>query len=74
MIINHSSNNQKVWNSVPFIPDINSKLLQMDIFKEYSEDRFKQIKTLSTIHKLTYKIDEYKKQIPNTFYHKLICE
>ena len=74
MIVHHCINSQCLWEKVPNFPDINCKLLQKELFDTYSEERFKQIKRMSCIQKLTYKFPEEKTHIQNTFYQRIIEE
>lgn len=72
MVVNHNEHNKMMWEDVPYIDDVNCKLLQMDLFKKYSEERYQQIINLSSVHKLTYKFPEECKSIEGTFYCKLL--
>lgn len=74
MIIQHNDANQQIWDTVPYFPDPNCKILQKELFDTFSINRFEQIKRLSSIHKLTYKFSEEKRLIPNTFYQKITTE
>jgi hypothetical protein len=61
---------QEEWKQIPYYDQINQHLLQMELLDEYNEKRFNQIKELSSIHKLTYKLDEYE-ITENCYYSKL---
>lgn len=43
------------WNKMPIMSNIPPNLLWYDMLKPFDEVRFKQLKTLSNFHKLTYK-------------------
>lgn len=64
--------NRKLWDAVPYMDDVNCKLLQMDLFSPYSESRYNQITSMSSIHKLTYKFDPKYAQKKGTFYEHII--
>jgi len=64
--------NRKLWDAVPYMDDVNCKLLQMDLFSPYSESRYNQITSVSSIHKLTYKFDPEYAQKKDTFYKHII--
>lgn len=57
---------------VPIYSNINAHLMQNELFCDYNEERFEQLKEISDIHKLSYKFDEeeYKKQ--GTIYKHII--
>lgn len=61
------------WERVPFFSNVPPHVLQMELFKQYNEERFNQIKGMSPIHKLTYyggkEFDSNKK---GTFYDKIV--
>lgn len=69
-----NDSNRKLWDDVPYMDDVNCKLLQMDLFSAYSETRYKQITQMSSVHKLTYKFDEKDAQKEGTFYQHIIQE
>lgn len=71
MIIHHNDMNNRLWRRVPYFPDINCKLLQKKMFDDFSEERYEQIKQMSSIHKLTYKFNTEQEQLSNTFYSVL---
>ncbi|RZK24042.1 MAG: hypothetical protein EOO43_07825 [Flavobacterium sp.] len=64
---------KKEWDKVPFYSNVPPQVLQMELFKDYEEVRYKQIKEMSSIHKLTFyggkEFDTYKK---GTFYDVII--
>ena len=68
MTVTANEVNRKLWDAVPYMDDVNCKLLQMELFSPYSELRFKQISNVSSVHKLTYKFDEKETLKENTFY------
>lgn len=72
MTVTANETNRKLWDSVPYMDDVNCKLLQMELFSPYSETRFKQIMNVSSIHKLTYKFEEKDVAKENTFYRYII--
>lgn len=72
MVINNNKDNMNCWERIPFIPTLNNTLLQMELFKPFSMDRFEQIKALTPLHKLTYKFPEESTQLENTFYKFII--
>lgn len=71
MIISYNEFNYQCWKKVPRFPSENIDVLQKELFDDFSEKRFEQIKRISSIHKLSYKFSNelFKKQ--NTFYQKL---
>ncbi len=71
MIISHNEFNRNCWKKVPRFPSENIDVLQKELFEDFSEKRFEQIKQISTIHKLSYKFSEEFFNKENTFYKKL---
>ena len=49
--------NPMVWKKVPMINQIDAHLLMQELTKAYDATRCKQIMSLTSVHKLTYKIE-----------------
>lgn len=49
--------NPKLWEQVPMFNHIDSHLLMQELTKQYNESRLIQITQLTSIHKLTYKVE-----------------
>lgn len=47
--------NSDEWEKIPTFSNVPPHILQMELFTEYSEDRWKQLCDMTDIHKLTYK-------------------
>lgn len=62
---------EKEWKDVPWYPDLNCFILEREIFDKYSDERFREIKKWSDIHKLSYKFN-VPENISNTFYEKIM--
>ena len=45
------------WENVPNINQIDQHLLMNELDKEYDECRIREILRLTSVHKLTYKVD-----------------
>lgn len=71
MIISYNEFNYQCWKKVPRFPSENIDVLQKELFDDFSEERFEQIKQISTIHKLSYKFSDELFNKKNTFYQKL---
>lgn len=50
------------WNKVPTFNNVNPHMLQFELLKEYNEERFKQLKEMSTIHKLDKNVKNVEKE------------
>ena len=74
MTVCFNETNRAIWESVPYFDDVNCKILAMEWFKPFSHERFEQIKSLSPIHKLTYKFDKKNTNKDGTFYKHIIQE
>ena len=55
---------------IPYYNHIDNHIFAQEIFDEYSEDRFQQIKNITSVHKLSNKID-LSKNCKNSYYSKL---
>lgn len=53
--------NPEEWEKVPMISQIDAHLLERELNKKYNDHRLNEIKKLTSIHKLTYKNLEEKK-------------
>ena len=58
------------YRSIPLFSNEPSHVLQHEMMSPYSEKRWKQIKAMSDVHKLTYKYEE--KEEKDTFLNKLL--
>ncbi|WP_155974153.1 capsular polysaccharide synthesis protein [Streptococcus ruminantium] len=64
----------QLWKRVPRYPNSLPHLLQLELFEEYSEVRLKEIYRLTSIHKLSYKLEKEDIQKDNTFFDKVISK
>lgn len=51
--------NEQPWNEVPYYNQIDNHLLMIELQKPFNAQRVEQIKALTPIHKLTYKLPEW---------------
>lgn len=72
MTITFDDFNASLWDKIPYFDDVNCKVLQMEMFKPFSQERFDQITAITPIHKLTYKFSPELTQLDNTFYKYLV--
>ena len=54
-----NAQNATLWRKVLFVPTGLKEILIHELNEPYSEERWQQICALSTVHKLTYKFDEF---------------
>ncbi len=71
MVVTYNEFNRQCWKRVPRFPSENIDILQKELFDDFSEKRFEQIKSISTIHKLSYKFSSELFDKKNTFYQRL---
>jgi mannosyltransferase OCH1-like enzyme len=74
MTVYSSPELQKLWKEVSYVPCAMLDVLMHDLSTQYSEDRWDEIKRISSIHKLTYKFEQFGIDITKkgTFYDVLI--
>lgn len=74
MVVRSSPKLQKLWKEVPYIPCAMLDILMHDLSLPYSASRWAEIQTLSPIHKLSYKFEQFGIDInkKSTFYDVLI--
>lgn len=60
----------KEWQKVPYFSHYDQHLLAYDFYKTYNSHRFEQIKSLTSVHKLTNKTQNLNFE-KNSFYSKL---
>lgn len=58
------------WAAIPWFPDLPPHIMQRELSKPFSETRFEQLKRMSDIHKLSYKIELDKSE--DTLYRHLL--
>jgi hypothetical protein len=59
------------WNEIPFFSDVPPHVLQRELFTKFDEKRFLQIKRMSCLHKLSYKLDE-SRNFPESFFQAIL--
>ena len=47
-------------------------MLQFELGNEYNDQRYKEINTMASFHKLTYKLPESIMENKNSFYKKIL--
>ena len=76
MITQANSELKAEYAKIPYFSFIPVQQFQEELLKPYNEERWNQIKSMSTIHKLTHKMNILTKDknfdISGTFYEKLI--
>lgn len=61
-----------LWKAVPRFSNIPPHILQYELFRPYSEERFAQIKGMSGFHKLNWKAPEINGDTKGSFFEHLI--
>ena len=64
---------EELWKQVPRFSNIPPHILQFEFLEEYSEERFEEIKKMSSVHKLNQKMD-FSKAKNNSFYEYILNE
>ncbi|MDR1678789.1 MAG: capsular polysaccharide synthesis protein [Prevotellaceae bacterium] len=72
VVIDANEKNRLMWKNIPVFPNANPHLLQFELFDNYAQERFEQIKHLSFIHKLSFKFPSENFEIKDTFYDVVI--
>lgn len=74
MVVHSSSKMQELWKEVPYIPCAILDILMHDLSLPYTAGRWAEIQSLSSIHKLSYKFNQFGIDITKkgTFYDVLI--
>lgn len=60
------------WKAVPYFSSENPHILSFELSEPYDEKRWEQIKTLSPVHKLTYKLRPEHAMRKNTFLQMIL--
>ncbi|MBR4246583.1 MAG: capsular polysaccharide synthesis protein [Treponema sp.] len=58
------------WDKIPFFSNLPCHIMQRELFNQFEQIRFDQIKKMSAVHKLTYKFGEQK--LSKTIYEYLL--
>ncbi len=74
MFTSSSEENIKEWNDIFYVPYIPVQQMQYELLSPFDNKRFNELKTISPIHKLTYKkkVMGKNKPVTGTLYEKLI--
>lgn len=72
MVVSHNDKTRTEWAKVPKVYGSNIVLLWEGLFTPFSERRFNQIKSLTTIHKLSYKYPKENEKLKDTFFQRII--
>ncbi|WP_039925157.1 capsular polysaccharide synthesis protein, partial [Treponema sp. JC4] len=60
------------WDAIPWFPDLPPHIMQRELNKPYTQERWNQLCRMSDIHKLSYKIELNKNE--GTIYNHIIKE
>lgn len=75
MVTSLDDANKQIWKKVPFFSFLPVQQMQNELLNQYSEERFEQLKQMSSIHKLTHKMKVLSKSkkidFTGTLYEKL---
>lgn len=63
---------QRQWREVPYFNNASPHCMQRDLFQPYSAERWEQLKLMSPIHKLTYKVKPEQEALEDTFYKYIL--
>ena len=58
------------WQKMPYYNQMDNHILAIDFCKEFDKKRFEQIKNITSVHKLTHKVDN-SKAAENSYLSKL---
>lgn len=62
----------ELWSKVPKYSSSLPHLLQLEMFDDFSENRYKEICKLTSIHKISYKFSQEDMQRKNTFFYSIL--
>ena len=62
---------EEEWENVPKYPNIDSHLLQGEMFEKFDRERFFYLKDQASLHKLSYKVSKQNCSRPGTVYQYL---
>lgn len=78
MLTRSAKDAKEIFSKIPFFSFVSVQRFQSEILTPYTPERMEQIKSISPIHKLSYKANVLSKHAPmnieGTFYEKLIKE
>lgn len=63
-----------LWKNVPIYSDVVPHILAKELFDSYDEERYVQIKNMTNVHKLSYKIENRHLKKEDTFYSRIVKE
>lgn len=72
LCVSASSACEKIWEATPSWSNVPPHILQAELFSRFNERRFREIKSMSPIHKLTYYSDRFDTEAPDTFYQAIV--
>jgi len=74
IVIESDEENTKQWQSISYHNNINTHVLQFELFNNYDKKRLKEIFAYASVHKLNYKIPADKiAASEGTYYEKLMA-
>lgn len=72
LVINNDEESREVWDSIPYICNMNPHVLQFHMTQKFNEEYWKCICSTTSIHKLTYKLTEKDFLCKESFLYKKI--
>lgn len=64
---------EEEWNKIPKYSNGDAHLLLLELFEEYDEERFNEMKRITSVHKLSYKFTEEQMNKKGTYYDRLFA-
>ena len=74
LVIEEDKECRRIWDSIPYICNMNPHVLQFHLYDKYSNEYFKEICNMSSIHKLTYTLKQEMSETKDTFLHRILSE
>jgi len=65
---------QDDWNKIIPVSNSTPHILLFQLFEEYDENIWQAIKDMTCFHKLTYKFEDDKRNLENTYYKKILFD
>lgn len=62
----------RAWEAVPYFNNVNPHVLLHELYEPYTDQRWEQIKGISSVHKLTYKFTPEQSGRKNTFLQQIL--
>lgn len=72
LVVDCDKRSGEIWNAIPYVCNMNPHVLQFHLSEPFNPDYWEYIRSVSTVHKLTYKIPAEEQEKRGTYLDRIV--